>query len=109
MRGLLDTFYERYPRPLRHALPVESPERWNAGSFYVRHQEEYRTTLNWSQPELIDYLITLSNVVAALAEGKDTIEETRHWLGEKTKAPFAAATEVPFAFSGPILIVQREA
>jgi ubiquinone/menaquinone biosynthesis C-methylase UbiE len=109
VRGLLDAFYDRYPRPPRYELPLESAERWGAGPFRVCHQEEFRASLQWSQPQLIDYLAAQSNVNTALAEGRATIEEVRAWLGEHTGAGFATATEVAFAFSGPIVWARREA
>ena len=103
------TFRGRYPGPPRHAVTLESPESWEAEGFELLSVERYKTTAAWTQAELVDYLTTQSNVIAALGAGADSIEGARQWLREETSGLFAGATERTIAFSGPILCARRGA
>lgn len=104
---LREAYGGRYPRPARHVVPIESPQAWDAGGFQVRHRERLETCVLWTQANLVDYLTTQSNVIAAVEGGGETIEGAREWLAAQTKDLFTAAETRAFAFSGPIVCGQR--
>jgi hypothetical protein len=75
--------------------------------FRLAGKEEYQNVVRFSGETLIDYLVTQSNVIAAVEGGKEPIEEVSRWLVEKIKPLFGDTAEGTFWFHGPIWYLQR--
>jgi SAM-dependent methyltransferase len=105
---LREAYYERYPRPVRHTVPIERSETWAAGGFELLGQDRFATHVTWSPEDLVDYLTTQSNVVAAVEDRGEPIESVRQWLREETSDLFAGQEGQTFAFSGPIVRARRQ-
>jgi hypothetical protein len=54
----------------------------------------------------VDYLVAQSNVIAAVAGGREDIGSVRRWLLEGTASFFGGASSVSFTFGGPLAILQ---
>jgi len=92
---------KRYPPPPRAALTFTEDDSNNEG-FHLAAHEQYQNKLSFSMTELINYLTTHSNVIAAVEYGGEDIQEVRLWLAENLKPLFGDLEEATFLFHGPI-------
>lgn len=91
-------YLTRYPSPPRDRQPLTDEEAEDHG-FSFAGREEYVNDVCFSVAELAGYLETQSNVVAAVEEGAENLEEVHEWLTKSliTLFPDPAAT---FEFGG---------
>jgi SAM-dependent methyltransferase len=97
MRRVFLTAYPMPPHP-RPPMPGAAEE----AGFRSLGEEEYRHTARFSIERLIDYLVSRSNVIAAVEGKGQPIEEVRGWLTERITPFFAGEEERNFVFGGPI-------
>ncbi|HEX3721220.1 MAG TPA: hypothetical protein VHV31_00420, partial [Nitrolancea sp.] len=69
--------------------------------------EEYTNDVAFEIERFAAYLMTQSNVIAAVEEGGESIESVRRWLVSELHPWFAHDSE-QFEFGGPIWFLQRE-
>src|SRR3712207_7353139 len=50
--------------------------------FRSRADERFENSYGFTKDELVDFLLTHSNVIAAVEGGADDLEEVRRWLSE---------------------------
>ena len=74
--------------------------------FTVAKRETYRNEVEFDRDLLADYLMTQSNIIAAIEEGNQSPEDVREWLIEEL-APFFSNDRGTFLFGGPITYLQR--
>lgn len=72
-----DQYLERYPIPPRGEHPGP---RWDANGFDKLAREEYPDGVPMTRPQLIDYLMTQSNIVVPVDRGDTTVAEVEQWL-----------------------------
>jgi len=99
------TYASKYPTPPRHSikLSVELADEFGFSSFYA---EKFQNSVYFSPEELSAYLTTQSNVIAAVEQGKETLEEVHQWLMEQTRSYFRAE-KAEFIFGGSIWYFQK--
>jgi len=78
-RWMRTRFAKRYPPPRRGMRDMDE-ERANECGFRVVHRFSFSHLVAFSRQELIDYLLTRSNTLAALAGGSETQEAMTDWL-----------------------------
>lgn len=98
-------FLENYPVPPRGKRAFER-ESENATDFVLRHEEFNDNLIELSADELVDYLITITNVIAHIENGSQSVEEVRDWLTKGVSAFFAGQRK-SLAFINPIWFLQR--
>ena len=98
-------YLTRYPSPprARVGFGVEDSEK---DGFQLVGQEDYQNFVKFLVETLIEYLVTQSNVIAAVEGGKERIEDVRQWLKESVTAFFEGRTEAICLFRGPIWYLQ---
>jgi ubiquinone/menaquinone biosynthesis C-methylase UbiE len=101
-----EVYLKKYPSPPRGKI-TDSIGELQKNGFNLLGQEEYENTVNFSIETLTDYLMTQSNIIAALENGKESIEEIKIWLTEQTKPFFKKNVEGTFYFHGPIWCLQK--
>lgn len=87
---------ERFPTPPRNSQPFTTKEAVDAG-FELIEEDKYENEVSLAPDELVAYLITQTNVVAALEEGRETVESARRWLLEQVN-PYFAREKATFMF-----------
>jgi SAM-dependent methyltransferase len=97
---LRHVFLAAYPMPPRPRLRVSQTAE-EAG-FRPLDEERYRNRVRLSPDRLVDYLVSRSNVIAAVEGGDRSIEQVRAWLGARIGPFFGGDEERTFLFGGPI-------
>ncbi len=93
-------YLERYPNPRRDSRPFGSAEAKVAG-FKPEGRREFSHEIGFSHEELSLYLVTQSNVIAAVEGGRETLASAFHWI-EQASAPFFTGERRDFQFAGVI-------
>jgi SAM-dependent methyltransferase len=94
-------YFTRYPSPPRARVGFEAEDSEKDG-FHLIGQEDYQNLVTFSAEALVDYLVTQSNVIAAVEGGKERIEDVRQWLTESVTPFFEGRAGATFLFRGPI-------
>ncbi|MCP2013141.1 SAM-dependent methyltransferase [Deinococcus sp. HSC-46F16] len=103
-REFVTTYWERYPAPPRHRYDFGEAEARAAG--FCWHEERFRHGLALSRRELVAYLMTHSNTIAATERGDETAEEVGAWLEEQLR-PFYDGDEARELTFGAVLTVLK--
>jgi len=98
-------FLKNYPIPPRGRRAFDRASE-NKQDFVLKHEEFNENTLEFSAEELVDYLVTISNVIARVENGTEPIEEVHEWLTASVK-PFFDEAKKNFAFINPIWYLRR--
>lgn len=101
-----DEYLARYPSPPRNAQPVPEAE-WHRHRLRPIHEQTYRNEISFTIRELAAYLTTQSNIVAAVEQGNEPIDDVLAWLVEAMTPLFSAPTET-FEFGGTIQYVRAQ-
>lgn len=95
-----EVYSTRFPVPPRHSEPL-TPAAADAFDLEFVHQERFTNDVTLTPPALAHYLTTQSNVVAAVEQGVERLEEVYRWLLESI-APLFKASQGTFVFAGRI-------
>jgi len=98
-------YRKRYPAPPRNSISVTA-ELANDFGFSSFHIERFQNEVRFTADELSAYLTTQSNVIAAVEQGNETIEDVYLWLISQTK-PFFSSIRATFIFGGSIWYLQK--
>lgn len=96
---------KRYPTPKRDWRPLTAEQAAPHGLDF-RHAEEYSNDVSFSPEELIEYLSTQTNVIAAVEERGEKLEDVFAWLTGLV-TPFFPAPRATFEFGGLIWYLRR--
>ena len=99
-------FIAKYPSPPRTQTGFGAEDSEKEG-FHFAGQEEYQNLVKFSIETLVDYLVTQSNVIAAVEGGSEGIEDVRQWLTENISPFFGNRIEATFMFGGPIWYLRK--
>lgn len=100
-------FLRNYPIPPRGRRAFDRASE-NKQDFVLEHEEFNENTLEFSAEELVNYLVTISNVIALVENGTEPIEEVYEWLTASI-TPFFDGAKKDFAFINPIWYLRRNA
>lgn len=92
-----EVYPARFPVPPRNSQPITTQGAARAG-FVLNMEDRYKNDVNFTPDQLVAYLITQTNVVAALQNGRETVESARKWLLEQMN-PFFDKDIATFVFS----------
>ena len=100
-----ETYLQKYPSPARSwfALPADDAE---ALGFELRQAERLPHTISFTLEQLVEYLLTQSNIIAAVEDGAEEIAEVRRWLRQQLGPFFADSSAVDFIFNVSIWHLQ---
>lgn len=93
----------RYPTPPRNWAAF-TPEEAVQHNFKLIHSEKIENTIPFTLDEFVDFLMTITNVIAAIEGGRETEEETREWLRNGLIDMFDDEEQV--IFTAPIWILK---
>jgi SAM-dependent methyltransferase len=101
-----EEYAERYPAPPRHSDPLTDADVRKHGLAFLG-REEYTNEVSFSLQELTDYLMSQSNALAAIEEGRENEENARKWLMD-AQASFFEGQRGTFLFEGSIDYLRRD-
>ena len=100
-------YLKRYPSPPRNNSPL--PENtFRENGFAEIRWEPYSNEVSMSSQDLVNYLLTQSNVIAAVEQGSESIEDVGIWIYSSVK-PFFLTPHGTFEFVGSILFLKKTA
>ncbi len=88
-------YVERYPTPPRGTMAGVTGERAGLQTCF---SDTWIDTVAFGHDQLVDYLMTQSNVVAAIDSGRETEAAVRSWLSGETVRHFSTGSERAFGF-----------
>jgi SAM-dependent methyltransferase len=97
---LKHVYRKTYPTPPRTRVPM--PQTAQEAGFRPLGEESHQSTVTFSPDGLVDYLVSQSNVIAAVEGGHQVIEQVRCWLTDRVGPLFQGDEERTFLFGGPI-------
>ncbi|MGH7570676.1 MAG: class I SAM-dependent methyltransferase [Gemmatimonadota bacterium] len=100
-----DVYWNRYPYPPRFPLDFTPGDLVEPG-FRVETHDEYQNLMEFTRERLVDYLVTQTNVIAAVEEGEEDIDEVRRWLLRELAPFFGNRESRRFVFEGPVWILR---
>ncbi len=103
-RWYKEDYLARYPSPPRNKEPLTDDECRKHGLRLVE-RESYTNEVAFSAEEIASYLMTQSNVTAAVEDGGESSESVREWLVESV-APMFGKPRGTFRFGGTIEYLQ---
>lgn len=101
-----ENYPKRFPPPPRGRLNF-TPEDSEESGFQLLGHESFQNSLSFSVEGLVNYLLSHSNVIAAVEFGSEEIDEVRRWLTENIKPLFGASEEANFLFNAPIWFLRK--
>jgi ubiquinone/menaquinone biosynthesis C-methylase UbiE len=99
-------FLKKYPVPPRGEISFETASE-NPNDFILVQQDWHENIIEFSVEELVDFLVTMSNVIAAVEGGTQSIEEVREWLSKNVEPFFKGDERKPFIFIAVIWYLRR--
>ena len=100
-------YLRRFPSPPRHSQPLDEETAAQFG-FRFLEAESYANEVVFSPEELASYLTSQSNVIAAVEQGRESLESISSWLMDNFRPLFKEA-KAAFAFGGVIWYLQKKA
>lgn len=95
------THLKQFPTPSRDNRRFDEDDAEQAGFRFIE-REWYTNDVPWDARQLVDYLLTQTNVSAVVEDGTWTLEEVRRYLGREVGQFFPATGRGTFEFGGPI-------
>ena len=100
------TYLERFPTPPRNNKPLNEQSAKRAG-FNLVKQETYTNVVDFDRRQLVNYLLTQTNVLAAIAREESTLDDARAYLATEVKPFFTSSEQRAFDFGGPIVYLRK--
>jgi ubiquinone/menaquinone biosynthesis C-methylase UbiE len=105
-RWIGEVFLKRYPTPPRTESSFTVKVAQQAGFSYPK-EEHYQNSVNFTPEQLINYLLSQSNVIAAQKNGKERLEAIQSWLQGEITPLFKHQPGGTFLFRGTIWYLKR--
>lgn len=98
----------------KYLSPPREPTRFGAeesgkDGFSFLAREDYENLVTFILDSLVNYLLTQSNIIAAVEGGNESVGDVSDWLTENIRPLFGNRTEATFLFRGPIWYLIRAA
>ncbi|MCY3957391.1 MAG: class I SAM-dependent methyltransferase [Chloroflexi bacterium] len=100
------TYLQRFPTPLRDNQPLGDQSARHAG-FHLLAQEKYASVVFFDREQLVDYLLTQTNVLAAIQGGDWTLNDARTYLTDEVSPYVPSSEPQAFDFGGPIAYLRK--
>lgn len=91
----------QYPTPPRKSYNP-SAESFEGSAFRWIGSETYENRVEFTHCQLVAYLMTHSNVIAAVEQGEQDAEEVGNWLRQQTAEFFNPGSPETFLFGGSV-------
>lgn len=99
-----ENYLRRYPTPPRNDQPFTEADA-QASGFRFASREHYTNEVSFSPDALARYLMTQSNVIAAVEQGSESLSTVHAWLID-TITPLFPGPKATFFFGGEVWVLQ---
>ena len=103
---ITSAYVKRFPTPPRNNQPIDDQTADRSG-FQLVKEESYTNVVFFDRAQLIDYLLTQTNVIAAIERGESTLDDVRAYLTTGVSPFFTSSEKQTFDFGGPISYLRR--
>jgi ubiquinone/menaquinone biosynthesis C-methylase UbiE len=100
-------YVNRFRTPPRNTMPLMTEDARRAG-FVDAGTESFSNEISFTPEQLVGYLLTQSNTIAAIEQGGQNIEAVGQWLLDGVRPFFRSNESATFPFGGNIRYLQRE-
>lgn len=100
-------YVNRFRTPPRNTMPLTAEDAQRAG-FRDAGAESFSNEIVFTPEQLVGYLLTQSNTIAAIEQGGQNIEEVGQWLLDGVRPLFRSRQQATFPFGGSIRYLQRD-
>lgn len=100
------SYLQRFPTPPRNNEPLDDRSATQAG-FQLLAQDSYGNVVVFDREHLVDYLLTQTNVIAAIQRGELTLDNARAFLTAEVSPFFMSSDQQAFDFGGPITYLRK--
>jgi len=101
-----ESFLKKFPTPSRNRLPFKK-ESDDPNELVLVNESRYENSILLSQQELVNYLITITNVINVVEKGQNSIEDVSKYLSVEIEEFFEGVASREFLFSAPIWYFKR--
>jgi ubiquinone/menaquinone biosynthesis C-methylase UbiE len=101
-----ESFLQKYPLPPRNWVSFTAEDTEKEGFNFIKH-EWIENKIVFTKEKLAAFLLTISNVIAAVEGGNEKLEDVEIWLDENLKPFFQNSKETAFLFNAPIWYLRR--
>ncbi|HWF14355.1 MAG TPA: class I SAM-dependent methyltransferase, partial [Candidatus Acidoferrales bacterium] len=100
-----EEYLARYPTPPRNVQPLAE---MNASEYGIARYgfEEFTHEIEFSSEQLVNYLVTQTNVISAVEAGSEDLQSVANWLFDSIRPMFSGAKET-FSFLCQIQFFKR--
>lgn len=102
-KDFVQAYFSRYPTPPRHREPFGLAQAQKAG--FTFEERTFQLEWNFTQPELVAYLMTHSNTLVVTPSGESP-DEIRTWLDVQLQAFFEESGTATVAYQAWYAILQ---
>jgi SAM-dependent methyltransferase len=99
-------YVNRFRTPPRNTMPLTSEEAQRCG-FRDAGNGSFSNQIAFTPEQLVGYLLTQSNTIAAIEQGEQKIEDVGQWLLDGVRPFFGPNERATFSFGGSIRYLQR--
>lgn len=103
----LEVYTKRFPTPPRDSRPLTKEEAGRSG-FSLVMEDSYENEITFTPEELVAYLMTQTNVVAAVDQDHESLESANRWLLDQVR-PFFANARATFVFGTKAWYLKKRA
>lgn len=103
-RWLRERHLPRYPTPPRPRPSFRSDAL--PSGFRLALDEPYQNEQHWALGQLVDYLLTQTNVISAVEGGRESADVARAWLEDELGPIMAGRERGTFLFGGPLWVLR---
>lgn len=100
------TYLRRFPTPPRDNQPLDDRSATRAG-FRLLGRDSYANVVAFNREQLVDYLLTQTNVIVAIQGGDWTLNDARTYLTDEVSPYFPSFVPQAFDFGGPITYLRK--
>lgn len=101
-------YLKNYPSPPRAPVALSADDVKETG-IRLRAEERLQHTIRFTVEQVVEYLLTQSNVITIIEGQGEEIGVARQWLMENIRPLFAGHEEIAFIFDIPVWYLQSEA
>lgn len=102
----VSTYFDRFPTPPRDNRPLDQRAARQAG-FRLVNSEKYTNVVFFDRAQLVDYLLTQTNIIAAIERGDWSLDDARAYLTAEVSPYFPSSEPQAFDFGGPITYLRK--
>lgn len=102
-----ESYLARFPAPPRRWVSLTDEETRPHGFRLLAH-EELRNAETLTAEALVDYLLTQTNVIAAVEGAGREVAEVRGWMDAGLRPVFGGERAKEFPFVAPVWVLRRE-